>query len=84
MAPRLTDFPLRCQTEPALYDPSALAALRKVYVHHINPALPSLQRFYEAGVAAGWETHQLAWGHDMMIVAPDATAALLHSIADAV
>ncbi len=82
VAPRLTDFPLRCQTEPALYDPSPLTALRKVYVHHLNPALPSLQRFYQAAVAAGWETHQLACGHDMMLVAPDATAALLHSIAD--
>ena len=82
VAPRLTDFPLRCQTEPALYDPSNLAALRKVYVDHLRPALPSLQRFYQAAVAAGWETHQLACGHDMMLTAPDATAALLHSIVD--
>jgi len=30
VAPRLTDFPLRCVTEPVAFDPSALDGLRKV------------------------------------------------------
>jgi pimeloyl-ACP methyl ester carboxylesterase len=78
---RLTDFPLRCQVEPTDFDPAALAALRRVYVAHTDPPLPSLQRFYDAAVAAGWETHELRCGHDTMLAAPDATADLLSAIA---
>jgi len=80
VAPRLTDFPLRCQTDPTDFDPGALSRIRKVYVHHTEPPLPSLRPFFDAAVKAGWETHQLPYGHDMMIAAPRDTAALLDSI----
>jgi hypothetical protein len=43
--------------------------------------LPSLGRFAEAALAAGWETHELPYGHDVMLAAPDATADLLEAIA---
>ena len=78
---RLTDFPFRCQTEPTQFDPGPLNRLRKVYVAHTNPPLPSLGRFAEAARAAGWETHELRCGHDMMLAAPDDTADLLERIA---
>ena len=81
VGPRLTDFPFRCQMEPAAFDPGPLGRLRKVYVAHTAPPLPSLQRFAEAAVRAGWETHELACGHDMMLAAPDDTADLLERLA---
>ena len=79
--PRLTDFPFRCQVEPTEFDPGPLDRVRKVYVAHTSPPLPSLGRFAAAAVAAGWETHELATGHDMMLAEPDATADLLERIA---
>jgi pimeloyl-ACP methyl ester carboxylesterase len=78
---RLTDFPFRCQTEPTQFDPGPLDRLRKVYVAHTSPPLPSLGRFAEAARVAGWETHELRCGHDMMLAAPDDTADLLERIA---
>lgn len=81
VAPRLTDFPFRCQVEPTDFDPGPLERLRKVYVRHTNPPLASLQRFYDDAVADGWETHELRCGHDMMLAAPEETADLLERIA---
>lgn len=81
IGPRLTDFPFRCQVEPTQFDPEPLGRLRKVYVAHTDPPLHSLDRFAAAAKGAGWETHELACGHDMMLAAPDETAALLERIA---
>ena len=81
IGPRLTDFPFRCQLEPTEFDPGPLDRVRKVYVAHTSPPLPSLGRFAAAARAAGWETHELASGHDMMLAAPAATADLLERIA---
>ena len=63
------------------FDPAPLGRLRKVYVQHTDPPLASLQRFYDAAVVAGWETHELNCGHDMMLAAPQDTADLLERIA---
>ncbi|MGD0746412.1 MAG: alpha/beta fold hydrolase [Acidimicrobiales bacterium] len=81
VGPRLTDFPFRCQSEPTDFDPVPLARLRKVYVQHTDPPMASLQRFYDAAIVAGWETHQLRCGHDMMLAAPRETTDLLEVIA---
>ncbi len=81
VASRLTDFPLRCQTDPVAFDPAALDQIRQVYVNHTRPPLASLQASFDRAVAAGWETHQLGYGHDLMLAAPAQTAALLDSIA---
>ncbi len=81
VAPRLTDFPLRCQTDPVVFDPAALDRIRQVYVNHTQPPLASLQASFDRAVAAGWETHELGYGHDLMLAAPAQTAALLDSIA---
>lgn len=78
---RLTDFPFRCQTDPTRFDPGPLGRLRKIYVAHTDPPLPSLAPFAEAAHAAGWETHELRCGHDMMLAAPAETAELLEHIA---
>jgi len=82
VGPRLTAFPFRCQTEPTDFDPEPLGRLRKVYVQHTDPPMPSLRRFYDAAVVAGWETHQLRCGHDMMLAAPRETADVLETIAE--
>jgi pimeloyl-ACP methyl ester carboxylesterase len=81
VGPRLTNFPLRCATDPVEFDPVALDAARKVYVNHTKPTLASLQASFDLAVAAGWETHELGYGHDMMLEAPEVTAALLEAIA---
>ena len=81
VGPRLTDFPFRCLAEPTNFDPQPLARLPKVYVNHTDPPLPSLQRSFEIAVAAGWETHEIHCGHDMMLAAPGATTDLLVRIA---
>ena len=81
VGPRLTDFPFRCVVEPTTFDPDPLQRLRKVYVRHTDPPLASLARFYDAAVAAGWDTHELPCGHDMMLAAPRDTADLLERIA---
>jgi pimeloyl-ACP methyl ester carboxylesterase len=81
VGPRLTDFPLRCLTDPVEFDPAALDQVRKVYVSHTRPPLASLQAPAEAAAAAGWETHELPCGHDVMLAAPGPAAALLASIA---
>jgi pimeloyl-ACP methyl ester carboxylesterase len=83
VGPRLTDFPFRCQMESTQFDPGPLERLRKVYVAHTDPPLPSLGRFAKAALTAGWESHELACGHDMMLAAPDATADVLERIARA-
>jgi pimeloyl-ACP methyl ester carboxylesterase len=82
VAPRLTDFPLRCATDPVEYDAATLAALRQVYVHHSAPPLASLDASYARARLAGWEIHDLACGHDCMVEAPAATAALLARVAN--
>jgi len=81
VGPRLTDFPLRCARDPVAFDPAALDATRKIYVNHTKPPLASLQASFDVAVTAGWETHQLPYGHDLMLEAPDETAALLDAIA---
>ncbi len=81
VAPRLTAFPLRCLTEPVMFDPVAIDRIRKTYVNHTRPPLASLQASFDLAVAAGWETHQLPCGHDLMLAAPAETAALLAAVA---
>ncbi len=80
-AARLTDFPARCTTEPTVFDDGRRAALRQTYVRHTDPPMASLDRSYERAVAAGWDCHDVATGHDVMLEAPDALADLLVRIA---
>ncbi len=81
VAPRLTDFPLRCSTEPTRYDPTVLTKVRQVYLRHTGPPLLSLDGSYERARAAGHELHDLPCGHDTMIVAPRLTTELLERVA---
>jgi hypothetical protein len=64
-----------------MFDPGPLGQARKVYVNHTRPPLASLQASFDLAVAAGWPTHQLPYGHDLMLAAPQQTATLLEAIA---
>ena len=81
VGPRLTDFPFRCLSDPIFFDEAKLAAVRQIYVRHTDPPLHNRDRSYERAVAAGWEVHDLATSHDLMVVDPDATAAILERLA---
>jgi pimeloyl-ACP methyl ester carboxylesterase len=83
VGPRLTDFPLRCTTDRVKFDPAALAYVRQAYVRHTQPPLPSLDASFELAVGAGWQTHDLPFGHDVMLAAPAEAAAVLTDIAAA-
>ncbi len=83
VGPRLTDFPLRCQTEPTVFDDAALPAVHKAYVRHTAPPLASLELSYRRAVADGWECHDVSAGHDMMLEVPGVVADLLMAIAGA-
>ena len=80
VGPRLCDFPLRCVTEPAEFDPTALDRLRKVYVRHTDPPLASLEASAAVALGAGWEFHDVPCGHDMMLEAPGTVADLLEAV----
>ena len=80
--PRLTDFPLRCQTDPTEFDPETLAALPTSYVRHTSPPLASLDQSFQRAVDAGFPTYEVPCGHDTMIAAPELTARVLLTIAE--
>jgi pimeloyl-ACP methyl ester carboxylesterase len=80
VGPRLSGFPLPCATDPVDFDDRALAGLGQVYVRHTSPPLASLALSFDRARDAGWETHELACGHDVMVQMPRETASLLVSI----
>ncbi len=81
VGPRLIDFPLKATTDPTQYDPARWEQLRKVYVRHTDPPLANLDRSYQRAVDGGFELHDLACGHDVMLADPAGTAAVLERIA---
>jgi len=64
-----------------VYDPAPLNTLGKIYVRHTAPQMASLHRFWERAVSSGWQTEEIATGHDMMLQDPQRTANLLMQIA---
>jgi pimeloyl-ACP methyl ester carboxylesterase len=51
---------------------------KKVYVHGaVLPRESPFKRFHDAAKAAGWETHALPCGHDIMLDLPDELTAIL-------
>ncbi len=83
VGPRLTDFPLRCQTEPTVFDPAPLARVRKAYVRHTDPPLASLDQSHRRAVSDGWDCRDLRAGHDMMLEVPGLVTDLLVELAGA-
>jgi pimeloyl-ACP methyl ester carboxylesterase len=81
VGPRLTDFPFKCQTDPTQFDTAPWDALRKVYVRHTDPPLANLDLSHQRAVDGGFELHELACGHDVMLADPRGTVAVLEQIA---
>jgi pimeloyl-ACP methyl ester carboxylesterase len=81
VGPRLTDFPFKCQTDATEFDPARWDALRKSYVRHTDPPLPSLDLSYRRAVDGGFELHELACGHDVMLADPTGTVEVLERVA---
>lgn len=77
--PRLTDFPLRCSTDPVSYDAAALADLPRTYIEHTAPPLPALAESIARATGEGWQFRSIAAGHDFMLEKPQETADLLES-----
>jgi hypothetical protein len=44
--------------------------------------MASLHRFWEHAVSSGWQTEEIATGHDMMLQDPESTVDLLMQIAE--
>lgn len=80
LAPRLRPHPVRTWLEPVMVDEAALAALPKTYVLATNPASPMMgypAQADRASASEGWRRRDIDCGHDMMVVAPARTAALI-------
>jgi hypothetical protein len=58
--------------------PPAGKVARRLYVLCTDPPLAYMRRFYELAEAmAGWETLQLATGHDAMVTEPERLSQIL-------
>ncbi len=74
---RLTDFPLRCATDPVDFDPAPLASVPRHYLEHTDPPLASLGLSIERASDTGWRMNTIRTGHDLMLTAPTACAHVL-------
>lgn len=77
--PRLTDFPLRCSSDPVDFDPAVLAALPRSYIEHTDPPLPALDESIERARQEGWQMRTIAACHDFMLEKPEETADILEN-----
>ena len=49
---------------------------------NLAPQMASLHRFWEHAVSSGWQTEEIATGHDMMLQDPHRTVNLLMQISE--
>lgn len=80
LTPRLRPHPLRTWLEPVRVDEKAMAKISKTYVLAISPASAIMgypAQAERASQTRGWTRRDIATGHDMMVTAPDETAALI-------
>jgi len=76
--PRETRHPYRAFTQPIRLVNSAARGLPKTFIHCSSPATGTFDQF--AAKVRGdpaWRFHELATGHDAMILVPEALAAIL-------
>lgn len=79
LAAKMTPQPLRTLQQPLRLANPAATALPRTYIHcTAGPLAPSFAPFAaRAQAEPGWRYHELPTGHDAMLTAPDALAALL-------
>jgi pimeloyl-ACP methyl ester carboxylesterase len=77
-----TPFPLGCFTEKLKLSGAYRTVKKHLYVHGtVLPRESPFKRFYEQAMAASWQAHALACGHDVMLDLPEETARLLETMA---
>lgn len=76
---QLTPQPLRTFTDPLVYDAQALAPIPKLYVRCAR--YPGFGPTAARVAKAGWAVRTIDAGHDAMLAAPDALAAILAPLA---
>lgn len=52
---------------------------KRLYILCTDPALPYMRQFYDQATAAGWDTMEMATGHDAMVTAPAALTKILEA-----
>ena len=77
-----TPFPLGCFTEKLKLSGAYRSVKKHLYVHGtVLPRESPFRAFYRRALAQGWDAHELACGHDVMLDMPGETAALLETLA---
>ncbi|MBT5434203.1 MAG: alpha/beta hydrolase [Alphaproteobacteria bacterium] len=76
----LTPHPLRTYTTPLRLDHPPGNGLPADYIACTDPAYAVMDPIWDRVRAAGWPFHELATGHDAMVIAPEETAALLEQV----
>ncbi|MBV1704260.1 MAG: alpha/beta hydrolase [Hyphomicrobiales bacterium] len=80
---RLTPHPFRTMCEPLRLSAPVGAGLPKTYVASTKPDYPFLATCRARAKAdPGWDWREIATGHDAMVSAPEATAALIAELAE--
>jgi pimeloyl-ACP methyl ester carboxylesterase len=78
VAPRLTDFPLKCLFDRLALKKHAADRLPKAYIHCTRePMASALKPFAEMAKANRWEYGEIDSGHDVMVTNPEDLAELL-------
>ncbi len=72
---RLTPMPAATYTDVLTFKHGGSSGLRRSYVAGVSPRFPPMQAVHERlRVSDGWQYHELAGGHDLMITEPDKLA----------
>jgi pimeloyl-ACP methyl ester carboxylesterase len=72
-----TPQPLGCFVEAIRSTAGRERVARKTYIRAAGYPSPHFEGFFEGARAAGWETHRLDCGHDVMLDDPEALTAIL-------
>jgi pimeloyl-ACP methyl ester carboxylesterase len=79
---RETPHPYRCMTQALRRVNSSAAALPKTFIHCTSPATGSFDQFAKRYRAdPKWRFHELATGHDCMVLVPEQVARVLEQCA---
>jgi pimeloyl-ACP methyl ester carboxylesterase len=75
--PRVTPQPVQTYLQPATVGPGMEFIASKLYISCTSPSLATLDESKRRIAEAGWPVTEMACGHDAMIAAPEALAAIL-------
>jgi len=83
IAPRLTDFPMKCLFDKLDLKGHVSDRLPKAYIHCTQePMASALKLFAENAKTNGWGYYEIDSGHDVMVTEPEKMAELLVEMID--